>query len=433
MKQMELNLTPRSEHREDQEPWQYRFSDGALIEEIEGTRYIYGFWNKLFGCWRLDPKTNKTREIIPTWRILNPHGIWRDSQEIRFADSRLAAKTFTKRWRYEANAAFAGYMSNIPRFARTIVAPLGPYQWLGLDLIWQCPEFAQFLDDEIYNDTIQYVYACFALADARKLSRGERKTLAQSMMSRKRRDLLEDLARTPVPKAALKVLYRLGAQPCSAKIYTALFEAITTEGPDKVLFHAKHINPRGILSVYHFPETLLAPNIARMFLTGFSDAAAINAYEEEYANTIVFTSELVPLAPPEMQKALNASLSCIRSPEAFADWLDTWSRKLQEAVLIPPPPFPGTDRLIPITSARSLRREALRMKNCLKMMVSDVLEGEVYFYHWHGNEPATVMIARDSSYAWTFGEAMGPQNAALSPQTIRYIEHLIERLRPISG
>ncbi len=83
MRQLELNLTPRSEHRASVDPWRYRFTDNALIEEWGGRRIVYGLWEKLFGCWIVDTNNYRSREIVPTWRPLNRNGVWRDQAEIR--------------------------------------------------------------------------------------------------------------------------------------------------------------------------------------------------------------------------------------------------------------------------------------------------------------------------------------------------------------
>ena len=106
--QLELNLTPRGGNCASIETWKYRFTKSAMVEELGSTRYIYGLWDKLFGCWKVDTRTSRPCEIIPTWPPLNLNGVWRDHYEIRATGVRELSKALPPRWRYEANAAFAG-------------------------------------------------------------------------------------------------------------------------------------------------------------------------------------------------------------------------------------------------------------------------------------------------------------------------------------
>ena len=108
MRELEFNLTPRAEHHGSIEPWAYRFEKGTLLEEINSRRYVYGLWDNFFGCWEIDTETNTSREIIPTWEPLNSTGVWRDHLEIRFENVPSITWLLSPKWRYEANAAFAG-------------------------------------------------------------------------------------------------------------------------------------------------------------------------------------------------------------------------------------------------------------------------------------------------------------------------------------
>ena len=159
MTQLEMSLTSDVENAAEGEAWNYRFTKEALVEEIESKRIIYGLWDKLFGCWVVDPATFRWCEIIPTWKPLSRNGVWRDQRDIRFLTDNEHRRPHSSRWRYTANAVFAGYFSGIPQRVRSVVAAMEHHQWLALDLIWQEPRFAQFLDEEIFNETQQYVFA----------------------------------------------------------------------------------------------------------------------------------------------------------------------------------------------------------------------------------------------------------------------------------
>ena len=196
MRQLEFNLTPRA-HDGEAAPWRYRFTKNALVEELDGNRHVYGLWESLFGCWIVDPVTRRSYEIIPTWRPLNQNGVWRDQREIRFHAAPVYRGTFSPRWRYEANAAFAGYFTGIPQVTRSLVASFDHLQWLGLDLIWKECRFAPFLDDELFNEREQFVFSCCALADATVQSRAWRHEFVTALMTEKRPGLLGRLSGLP--------------------------------------------------------------------------------------------------------------------------------------------------------------------------------------------------------------------------------------------
>ena len=68
------------------------------------------------------------------------------------------------------------------------------------------------------------------------------------------------------------------------------------------------------------------------------------------------------------------------------------------------------------------------MRNCLFELVEDALGGDAYFYHWRGEEPATVMLIPDSDGGWELAGASGNKNQSLSQKTIQYIEAIVEKL-----
>ena len=57
MKQRELNLMPRKGHRSSAKAWRYRFANDILVEELGSARYVYGLWDRRFGCWQANIPT----------------------------------------------------------------------------------------------------------------------------------------------------------------------------------------------------------------------------------------------------------------------------------------------------------------------------------------------------------------------------------------
>ena len=67
------------------------------------------------------------------------------------------------------------------------------------------------------------------------------------------------------------------------------------------------------------------------------------------------------------------------------------------------------------------------MRNCVGSRIRDVMGGDIYFYHWDGAEPATVMLGRDPWGGWRVKEALGFDDGLLSNQTECAIRTFVER------
>ena len=438
MRQFELNLTPRTEHHGSIEPWIYKFQTGTLLEELDTRRHVYGLWDKLFGCWKIDTTSHASHEVVPTWIPLNSRGIWRDPLEVRFENAPKASWLLSPKWRYEANAAFAAYFSNIPQRIRSVVAPLERHQWLALDMIWQAPEFAYFLDEEIFNGSQQYVFACLALSNADALSRTARRDLANTVMTAKRTDLLSHLSAIPSSKKILRLLNKLGDRPCHSSTYLGLMSFLNDAPSSKELLHVVAINPSAVGLLNGFPSGFVTPNLIRFLLDEPDNFEILCTYDDYEAGSGFRTViDIFPELSLDWQSRMRASLASVQKGDALPDWGERWAQRLTEVIQFPLPPFTATHHLIPLATAKAVRQESQAMRNCVSRMIGRVMAGEVYFYNWDGPEPATVMIEKSSDSTWQFAEAHGFNNQPLQSQTIDYIEKVIEnalgRLQPTAS
>jgi hypothetical protein len=427
MVQLELDLASGQDNRAPTVACTYRFTRDALVEELPDTRVVYGLWDKLFGCWVINSRTTAFREVIPTWRPLNLNGVWRDQSEVRASDDKSFPSALSPRWRYEANAAFAGLFSGIPQRIRSVVGSLDYFQWLALDLIWQHPPFARFLDEEIFNDTQQFVFACFVLAKAEKLPRRRRRDLAERMMTCKRTDLLSEFSGTTCTRATLRAINKLGETPCEKHVYRAIIEFMANEETAKAFSHAEKIDPCAIDVLNTLDHGFLLPNVVRIFL---SEPAMVAAFQAAIGDNgysgILAVCDLFPEAPASCQRRAIDSLARVRTFGEFMAWGDKWEERLVEIVRFPIPPIGRRQGLIPLSSPAAMRTAAREMQNCLGDMIPDVLSREVFFYHWNGPEPATVMLDQDPEEGWQFSEALGFDNEPLADHTRNHIQSLIE-------
>jgi len=420
MRQLELNLINGNGEPPPPSNWSYRLTKDGLIEELGNKRYVYGAWDRFFGCWEIDLETRTSREIIPDWPILNGSGVWVDPEENGWKSREGSIVQPAPRWRYEAKAAFAGYFSTIPSRTRGLISSLGTYQWLALDLIWQVPAFARFLDQEVFADNEQYIFACFTLSRISWESRKRRRELAQLIMTRKRREFLSELSGSPCRKATIRMLIKLGGEPQKKEVYLNLIESMNTPKLAKILSHAKQVTPELITTLNTLPTEFRLPNIPHLLLDQDTEIYAL----------AVLKKIIEQLDPGERGKVAD-SFRHIRSLDELDDWHSKWGWKFLRHESFPFPPFPGTDRLRPLTNIDALLKEARRMGNCLDTLIEDVLDGGVYFYHWVGPEPATVMLRSDCQIGWGLYEALGKNNEGLKYVTRQLIEETVaEQLEP---
>jgi hypothetical protein len=408
------------------EPWLYRFEQGTLLEELDGRRYVYGLWDNLFGCWEVDANSHTSSEIVPTWIPLNARGVWRDHLDIRFENAARFGSLFSPKWRYEANAAFAAFFSSIPTRIRGVVAPLGRHQWVGLDMIWQVPEFAHFLDEEFFNESHQYVLACLVLANASTLSRADRRKLATSIMQAKRTELLSNLSGRTVSRKSLRLLYKLGEHPCDREVYSGLLNITNQENLSKALSHADAIDPQILEFVCGLPEQFLIPNLARI---GFDYPKKCRSLltEDNVGSNFQTIVDLYPRLSRQWRDRTMSSLAAVTDADGLIAWSDQWSARLIAILRFPEPPFSATPHLTPLMTAADMQQEGRDMQNCVSGMIGRVVAGEVYFYRAAFAEPATVMVKKSRDAGWRFAEAHGYDNQPLPSQTLQALEVEITR------
>lgn len=66
------------------------------------------------------------------------------------------------------------------------------------------------------------------------------------------------------------------------------------------------------------------------------------------------------------------------------------------------------------------------MRNCVETYWMEILSGQMYFYHWEGDEKATVNIVFMPKAGWQIQEALGVGNSEISESTFKDIQSHIE-------
>jgi hypothetical protein len=431
MEQLEMDFDSSPGRNAPMGPQRYRFNGNALVVDYADRQLLFGLWDRLHGFWRLN-RTGGSEEVAPPhwWRPLNEQGVWSLSEDAPNSRVDFVPRPGKSNLRYEANAAFVAYFDAIPRRIRRLVGGLESYQWLALDLIWQVPEFAAFLDDEIHEDRIQYFFTCcvltnelFAVCDVAgegTMSRADRRQFAISIMKTRRSEFLTRLSGIKCTKSSLRMLSKLGKRAHRPECYRALLRAAQEPAAAKVLAHASHINPNGIKTWLALPEPARLPNLLKILMA-----------EPEISDELGAINWQIPMDRSAIRHRMGQSLSKIRTAGQISKWCDRWSKRILGEVEFPKAPFAGYGPLRPLSSGQDMRRESREMRNCLDDLIGTVLWDGAYFYHWGGQQTATVMLQAKSEGGWQVSQILGPGNEDVSDGLVRRITRLVERhVRP---
>jgi hypothetical protein len=416
MEQIEMAFDKALDPMPHLRPRRYRFAKNALVIDYSDRKLLFGLWDRLHGFWRIDGDGRRVEESVPHWQPLNDQGVWSLDDDAPCQYVVFVPGPGQQNLRREANAAFVAYFDAVPKRIRRLVGGLEGHQWLMLDLIWQVPEFAAFLDDEIHEGRIQYIFACCALANAADMSRAERRGFARSMMRTKRPKFLTRLSGVKCKKSGVRALYKFGHAAHPSDCYLSLFEASRNANAAKVFAHASRIKPRGIESWLKLPNIARLPNILRIAIEVSGDLDELHDFFLEN-----------PRVPGKVWDRMGQSLREVRLPGETWEWCFRWENTILDQVDFPKPPFGKHGSLRPLVDAKEMRRESREMNNCLGELIHTVISGNTYFYHWDGPLPATVMLETCSESGWHVGCIFGPGNEAPSQRLVQRITRQVSR------
>jgi hypothetical protein len=396
--------------------WRQRFTADALVIDMDRDSLTFGLWSKLHGVWVTDRETCRSKEYLPDWQPLSELGTWCAPERTLLEEDYFP---FPSNWMTccEVSSSFIAYFNQIPYRIRRVIGQLKGHQWLALDLIWQVPEFAWFLDTEIAEGRRHYFHACVELSGAQEMSRQCRALFARSLLSKRRSSILSELTGFPNSRKSHRLFGKIsGHEPWSSLSYFNMLEVASTDTGAKAFAHARTIAHEGITYWQELPCRLKTENLLRLFA---SNKPSVDLFCEETADLFWNVSD-------DVAERLRASLSTITNHESLTGWIDGKFQKLIEIHPLPGPPIPGNSQFVPLDSASEMYIEAQKMANCLDGDIFSVRAGERYYYHWSGSEPATVLLEQSGDSDWYFSQILGPGNNSVSRQTRIFVEAIID-------
>lgn len=191
----------------------------------------------------------------------------------------------------------------------------------------------------------------------------------------------------------------------SARAYLTLADALASDGPAaKVLRHAKIIDQRTIHLLPVFMSGACSPALAQALIKD-------RRIKADHARRVLWRLEQVRATSPDVADRLEASFKSGRS--AFDD--EAWVE-----ATFPPPPWEGTDRLVPLDSQTAVVTAAAAFKNCISHYRGAICRGERYFYRF--GDVAIVEFHSVSGIGWEVDCYLGKSNKPVSEQERRELE-----------
>lgn len=164
----------------------------------------------------------------------------------------------------------------------------------------------------------------------------------------------------------------------------------------KVLRHAKVIDQRMLHLLPVFSSSECPPSLALALIKD-------RKIKSDHARRILWRLDQIRQRQPEMADRLVDRFSSGKSAFDSDAWVDA---------TFPPPPWQGTERLVPLSSHSQLMAAAVAFKNCLSHYRGDICRGERYFYRF--GDVAIVEFEVVSGIGWEVACYLGKRNALLS-------------------
>jgi hypothetical protein len=211
------------------------------------------------------------------------------------------------------------------------------------------------------------------------------------------------------PPGLARALERLGERAWSEADYRLLLQLMTQSRSAKILRHRNQITVEDVRALGRLPGALLDEGLGGLGLGGDAADLLAEAFESisrrdgAGAQAVLARRWAGAGAVPRLVELVQNDLE----PE------------------LPPPPFAGTQRLVPLSTKVALVDAAQRYKNCLRNQVRWAAWGVSAFYEWMDAPGAVLEISRDRLHGWSLDQARLTGNkAVLDPMRSEIIAEL---------
>ena len=430
----------------------FKFTDGVL--------YVDTSLAQMRLKWRPDPSAEELavgrrrwHPFLPEFRLLRaPESQGKESVYTLEIQADITAKEIAE----QKAAAFAAFREEIEPDIVHVVELFGSHQWALMTLMHD-EHWAKEL--AVGNPVLAY-----ALANSDQFRRSPPEAAAVQARwycHRKQRELLEWLG-FPGTEAVVRIIRKIPPESASPSILRRLSNALKADRRVlEYLSHLKTVNNAVLELVTVKPyldlitSKLLAEVAALPYVPGESTVAdAIHA-------GMVLLNECSPdLKMKPMTSIKQASRFRAEVDRAYQDHQRRQEMARQEARRIaeqerhrlhmvatahrrtpatssgatarrefPPPPIPGTENIVPLTSAEHLHVEGKEQENCVATYGGRIRSGGTYVYRILAPERATLAIVRCADGCWYRSELSARCNGKIKLATERAVDMWLAKAR----
>ncbi|MBM1172841.1 hypothetical protein [Microvirga arabica] len=258
---------------------------------------------------------------------------------------------------------------------------------------------------EADHPTRQYVVLALRGLEVRGAGLAGLTTLAHDLSRLPRREVIAQV--WDQDPGSLTVLKKCPNRILPRNFYDGLMAIVTDEKRVSAIRHCKQLTPKLVTAVVRSDADLLT-QVDPDLLTRLGGTDALR----------YIVDGVHKLRPDLDRAAIIQSLKALKN----TSHLETWLAKLVIRLDLPPAPWDGTDRIVPVRSVRELRALGHRFQNCLgQYRWQGALKGDRAYYHCRGRPSAVACLVRDPLFnQWRLEEIRGRKNSAIRDP--RYVE-----------
>ncbi len=355
---------------------------------------------------QIESKPNCWTDCLPDVRILWPGGAPEGAGHLAALEAEMSPDTVRRACRFPSH--------------QWALCVLLHYQPLVGDLVDTNPALAYGLaNNQVFRGTREETTVTHALLHALQ----------------KQRDLLGWLG-FPGTTAVVKLFRKLAPEDVDPYVLLRLRSALSSDGDILgMLAHHPRITGDMFDLVTH---TRLRPLVTQQLLAEVASTEDREA-AGRVADTLIAALSLMrrmqrreALRPFESIAAVDRFLQGVERDYLQFQAMQEQRRQLWEDAIrastrsggspLPPPPLPGTETIVPLTSNLEMMEEGRHMNHCVGMMSFMVRAGDLYAYRILRPQRATLAITPAPGGHWRVFQLRGFNNAKVGRQTREAVE-----------
>ena len=331
---------------------------------------------------------------------------------------------YNKRWHAESELrrlqVCRAFAESFPAQVRQMVARFGSRQWHlaklarldgGLELIGTNPGLA----------------FCLASSWVFKHSTHPWRT-ARRLLRLKRRDAAGWL-RFPSTESTVRLLAKVAPEACYAPLLLNLRRAVNGGQPPELVKTLTFLPVLNADTLTVINSRTLLPYLTPALLRDLTRRAVHPGCTGEWRNLMVDVQRMLQRLRDALPPSPLRSLAAYRryhdalAREFNARFADETQEPMDDGSPLPPPPFPGTPEIIPLSTPQEVHQEGVEQESCVVSYLPKVRSGHCYLYRVLAPQRATAEITEHQAGRGHLVQLSGFKNRPVSMATREAVEN----------